>query len=232
VSGQVIVSRGTPDMMGTLAFKDAVFDRDRIRTGERSSARLLLGGKAVVTVRELSSLTVADQAGLASLHVAGGTVALAVARQRMRAEESVEVHLPGARASTRGAVFIAEASRTTDPAVSAIHVLSGRVEVTAAGRTLLLAGHQSLTITDGVIGPITTLGEKDLEQLAGNLDADQRSRPESTSGPSSGAGCCIGKLYPAVKAEEAGSVTSVTGKGMPIGFELPKGLVLPVGPAH
>ncbi|HEV8533642.1 MAG TPA: hypothetical protein VGT00_19630 [Methylomirabilota bacterium] len=115
MSGHVTVSRGAPDKVGTLAFKDAVFDRDRIGTGERSSARLLLGGKAVVTVRELSSLAIADQAGLASLHLAGGTVALAVARRRMHAEERVELHLPGARASTRGAVLIAEASRTTDP---------------------------------------------------------------------------------------------------------------------
>jgi hypothetical protein len=163
VSGHVMVSRGAPDKMDTLAFKDAVFDHDRIGTGERSSARLLFGGKALVTVRELSSLAIADEAGLASLHLAGGTVALAVARQRMRAEETVEVHLPGARASTRGAVLIAEAGRAKDPTVSAIHVLSGRVEVTAGGGTLLLAGHQSVTITDGVIGPITALTDKNLE---------------------------------------------------------------------
>jgi hypothetical protein len=232
VCGQVMLSRGAPDKMGTLAFKDAVFDRDRIGTGERSSARLLFGGKAVVTVRELSSLALADQVGLASLHLASGTVALAVARQRMRAEESVEVHLPGARASTRGAVLIAEASWMTDPAVSAIHVLSGRVEVTAVAGTLLLAGHQSVTITDGVIGPIRALNERDLEQLAGDLGADRLRRGESTSGFASGSGCCIGKTYPALKAEGADSVTSVTGKSMPIGFELPKGLILPIGPPH
>ncbi len=157
---------------------------------------------------------------------------LAVARQRMRAEESVEIHLPGARASTRGAVLIAEASWTTDPAVSAIHVLSGRVEVAAGSGTRLLAGHQSVTITDGVIGPITALTDKDLEQLAGDLSADRLRRGESSIGSSSGAGCCIGKISPAVKAEEVDSVTSVTGKGMPVGFELPKGLILPIGPAR
>jgi hypothetical protein len=232
VSGHVTVSRGAPDKVGTLAFKDAVFDRDRIGTGERSSARLLLGGKAVVTVRELSSLAIADQAGLASLHLAGGTVALAVARRRMHAEERVELHLPGARASTRGAVLIAEASRTTDPMVSAIHVLSGRVDVTDGGGTLLLAGHQSVTITDGVIGPITTLTDQDLEHLGGDSNADRLRRAESPSRFSSSAGWHIGKIYPAVKAEEANSVISVTGGGMPIGFELPKGFILPISPAH
>jgi hypothetical protein len=184
----------------------------------------------VVTVRELSSLAIADQAGLASLHLAGGTVALAVARRRMHAEERVELHLPGARASTRGAVLIA--SRTTDPMVSAIHVLSGRVDVTDGGGTLLLAGHQSVTITDGVIGPITTLTDQDLEHLGGGSNADRLRRAASPSGSSSGAGWHIGKIYPAVKAEEANSVISVTGGGMPIGFELPKGFILPISPAH
>jgi len=45
VSGHVIVSRGTSNEMSTLKFKDSLFDHDRIGTGERSSARLLLGGR-------------------------------------------------------------------------------------------------------------------------------------------------------------------------------------------
>jgi hypothetical protein len=105
------------------------------------------------------------------------------------------------------------------------------VEVTAGGGTRLLAGHQRVTITDGVIGLITTLTDKDLEQLGGDLNAD-RLLVQSPSGSSSGAGGCMGKIYPAVKSEDADSVISVTGKGMPIGFEQPTWFIPPISQAH
>ena len=230
VSGHVIVSRGTSDEMRPLNFKDSLFDHDRIGTGERSSARLLLGGKALVTVRELSSLTVAEQPGHAGFRLTGGAVALAVAGQRMRPDESVEIHLPSAVASARGAVLIVEATRATDPPVSVIHVLSGRVEVTTESASLRLARHQSVTITDGVMGPITTLTDREVEQLAADLRPDRLRRAEPPSSSASGADCCIGKIYPAVKAGEGESVRSVTDVGTQIGLELPRGFVLPLGP--
>jgi len=180
VSGHVIVSRGTSNEMSTLTFKDSLFDHDRIGTGERSSARLLLGGKALVTVRELSSLTTAEQPDRAGLRLTGGTVALAVAGQRMRPDESVDIHLPNAVASARGAVLIAEATRATGPAVSVIHVLSGRVEVITESATLWLT-RQSVTVTDGRMGPITTLTDRELEHLAASLRPDRLRRAEPPS---------------------------------------------------
>jgi len=126
VSGHVIVSRGTSNEMSTLKFKDSLFDHDRIGTGETSSARFLLGGKALVTVRQLSSRTIAEQPDRAGLRLTGGTVALAVAEQRMRPDENVDIHLPNAVASARGAVLIAEATRATDPAVGHSRSLGAR----------------------------------------------------------------------------------------------------------
>ena len=177
VSGRVIVSRGTSNEMSTLQFKDSLFDHDRIGTGERSSARLLLGGKALVTVREVSSLTIAEQPDRAGLRLTEGTVALAVAGQRMRPDESIDIHLPNAVASARGAVLIAEATRATGPAVSVIHVLSGRVEVITESATLWLT-RQSVTVTDGRMGPITTLTDRELEHLAASLRPDRLRRAE------------------------------------------------------
>ena len=231
VSGHVIVSRGTSNEMSTLKFKDSLFDHDRIGTGERSSARLLLGGKALVTVRELSSLTIAEQPDRAGLRLTGGTVALAVAGQRMRPDESVDIHLPNAVASARGAVLIAEATRATDPAVSVIHVLSGRVEVITESATLWLTRHQSVTVTDGRMGPITTLTDRELEHLAASLRPDRLRRAEPPSSAASSGDCCIGKIYPAVKSGEGDSVNALTGAGTRIGLELPRSFVLPLGPA-
>ncbi|HWM78340.1 MAG TPA: FecR domain-containing protein [Methylomirabilota bacterium] len=230
VSGHVTVSRGTSNEMRALKFKDSLFDHDRIGTGERSSARLLLGGKALVTVRELSSLTVAEQPGHAGLRLTGGAVALAVAGQRMGPDERVEIHLPSAVASARGAVLIVEATRATDPAVSVIHVLSGRADVTTESASLRLTRHQSVTVTDGVMGPITTLTDREVEQLAADLRPDRLRRAEPPRSSASGADCCIGKLYPAVKAGEGESVRSVTDVGTQIGLELPRSFVLPLGP--
>ena len=102
VSGQVIVSRGTPNEMNPLRFKETLFDHDRIGTGERSFARLLLGGKALVTVRELSCLTVTERPGHAGLRLTVGVVALAVAGQRMRPDESVEIRLLHREKLSRG----------------------------------------------------------------------------------------------------------------------------------
>ena len=46
-----------------LKFKDDVQYNDSIVTGDRSIIRMLLGGKAVVTVRERSSLTITEVPG-------------------------------------------------------------------------------------------------------------------------------------------------------------------------
>jgi hypothetical protein len=43
-----------------LRFKDGVHLHDRITTGERSIVRVLLGGKATVTARERSVLTITE----------------------------------------------------------------------------------------------------------------------------------------------------------------------------
>jgi len=99
----------------------------------------------------------------------------------MRPDESVDIHLPNAVASARGAVLIAEATRATDPAVSVIRVLSGRVEVITESATLRLTRHQSVTVTDGRIRPITTLTDRELEQLAASLWPDRLRRAEPPS---------------------------------------------------
>jgi hypothetical protein len=58
VEGTALVARVTTSEPQPLHFKDDVFLRDRITTGERSFVRVLLGGKATVTARERSMLTI------------------------------------------------------------------------------------------------------------------------------------------------------------------------------
>ncbi len=103
-----------------LKFKDDVFQNDRIVTRERSIVRLLLGGKAVVTVRESSALTITEVPGKSTIELQTGKIAVAVAKDRMRPGESVEVKTPNAIAAVRGTTFVVEVEGTTAQAGGAI----------------------------------------------------------------------------------------------------------------
>ncbi len=96
-----------------LKFRDDVFQNDRIVTGDRSLVRLLLGGKAVVTIRERSALTITEIPGKSTINLDDGKIAVAVARDRMRPGEQIEVKTPNAIAAVRGTTFVVEVSRAT-----------------------------------------------------------------------------------------------------------------------
>src|SRR5436309_7699158 len=72
-----------PQEARDLKFRDDLFFRDRIRTRERSIVRVLLGGKAVVTVRALSDLMITEDPGSPStVDLADGKIGLGVARSQ------------------------------------------------------------------------------------------------------------------------------------------------------
>ena len=150
LKGKVTVVRASSSKLTPLKFRDAVFVRDRITTGKDSFARVLLGGKAVVTIREFSAVTITEVPGVATVDVGGGRVAVAVARERMRPGDLVEVRTPNAVAGIRGTVIVAE---VFDAQRSVITVLKGVIDVTrldggrAAGPATTLNALQQVTIT-------------------------------------------------------------------------------------
>src|SRR5262245_6273685 len=110
IEGNVTARRtAVPDR--TLNFKDDVFLQDTVATGDRSLARMLLGGKAVVTVRERSVLTITEIPGKSTIDLESGKFALAVARERMRPGEEIQIRTPNAVAGVRGTVVITEVER-------------------------------------------------------------------------------------------------------------------------
>jgi hypothetical protein len=158
VTGHVTVSHAVSPAPQPLQFKDEVFYRDRISTAARSLARLLLGKKALVTVRELSELQLVDQAGTSTVHLALGKIAIGVARQRMRPGEIVEIRTQNAVAAIRGTVVVAETLTPpggSDP-VTHLHVLSGYIDVTTPGNPgappLRLVAPSSVTVTGDTRG--------------------------------------------------------------------------------
>ena len=108
LEGNVTAARAATAQPVALKFKDDVFVNDRVVTGDGSTARMLLGGKAVVTVRERSALTITEVPGKSTIALESGKIAVAVARERMTPGDQIEVRTPNAVAGVRGTVFVVE----------------------------------------------------------------------------------------------------------------------------
>jgi len=136
LAGHATVARATRTDPQPLRFKDDVFARDRIATAEKSIVRVLLGGKALVTVRELSALTITEEAGRSTVDLRSGKIAMGVVRRRMRPGEVIEIRTPNAIAAIRGTVLVVElipepggGSGSAQRYTTKVHVLHGLVEV-------------------------------------------------------------------------------------------------------
>ena len=114
----------------SLQMRDEIFVRDRIHTQQHSLVRVLLGGKALITVRELSVLTVTEEAGRVTVNLASGKIGVAVVKGRMRPGEVIEIRSPNATASVRGTVFVVEvdpvkAGVATPTTTTRVHLFHG-----------------------------------------------------------------------------------------------------------
>ncbi len=101
LEGTATATRSIAPRPVLLKTKDDVLLRDRIETAERSFARVLLGGKAVVTIRERSAVTITEAPGLATIDIDSGKMGLAVARERMQPGELIEIRTPTAIVGVR-----------------------------------------------------------------------------------------------------------------------------------
>ena len=92
--------------------------------------RVLLGGKATVTARERSVLTITEVPGVATVHLDEGRVSVAVSKGLMKPGESIEIKTPNAITAIRGTVVVAEVIRTERDVQSTITLLRGLIDVT------------------------------------------------------------------------------------------------------
>ncbi|PYM93198.1 MAG: hypothetical protein DME04_12720 [Candidatus Rokuibacteriota bacterium] len=145
LQGNVTAARAALPQPQPLKFKDDVFLNDRVVTGDRSLARLLLGGRAVVTIRERSALTITEVPGRSTIELDSGKIAVAVAKDRMRPGDQIEVKTPNAIAAVRGTVFVVEVIRTTADASGAQGGTTTNV-FTFTGEVLLTVGTQIVTL--------------------------------------------------------------------------------------
>jgi hypothetical protein len=163
LEGNVTAARSATPQPVALKFKDDVFVNDRVVTGDRSLARMLLGGKAVVTVRERSALTITEVPGHSTIELDSGKIAVAVAKDRMRPGERIEVKTPNAVAAVRGTVFVVEVIRASagaaQPGVTTnLYTFKDVVDFTVGQQTLSV-GADTFARATGIgvqTGPMTS----------------------------------------------------------------------------
>ncbi|HEY2992467.1 MAG TPA: FecR domain-containing protein [Methylomirabilota bacterium] len=162
VQGAATVTRVGASSALPLQFRGDVYAGDRIETGDQSRVQLLLGGKALLSVRESSVVTIGERPSASVIELTAGTLAVATARDRLKVGEIVEVRTPDAIVQIRGTVFVAEVSADAataagvpSAAASRFTVLSDVVDVIpiAAGESappvVKLTAWQTLIVSKG-----------------------------------------------------------------------------------
>ncbi|MGH7355168.1 MAG: FecR domain-containing protein [Candidatus Rokuibacteriota bacterium] len=184
LEGHVTAARAAVPQPILLKFKDDVYRQDRITTGDRSLARMLLGGKAVVTVRERSVITITEVPGRSTIDLVTGKIGLAVAKERMKPGEQIAIKTPNAVCAVRGTVVVAEVQSTTAQAgagapgiVTHFYVLRGAIEVlqlvpgtnTPTGGPLAVNTLQSFTAAGSAPPHVYEITPAQLDQITDGL---------------------------------------------------------------
>lgn len=192
VEGIVTAARLTSSTPVPLRFKDDVFVKDKITTAENSLVRVLLGGKAVITVRERSAVTITEVPGLSTIDLQSGAVRLSVAKDRMRSGEAIELRTPNAIGAIRGTVVVAEAAVPNGNlagATSTLHLLQGKVEVTQLnpltgaplGGPVMLAVMQSISAAGTAPARVTPIVPTQVDQITRGFEPKAPSQPEGAN---------------------------------------------------
>jgi len=220
--GEATVARGTTTQPLALKMRDDVFMQDRISTKERSLVHVLMGGKALLTVRELSVLTITEEGGRATVELQAGKVGLAVVRQRMKPGEIIEIRTPHAVAAVRGTVLVVEivpgAENQASAASTDVHLLHGKLDVSLASNPtappIQLESLQSVTASNLSLGRVRPLTPESVAAVTANLKMNRPSRP----GPSEKLVTAIGETQRTLAVATASALINAGHhKGRPAG---------------
>ena len=120
IDGRATVTRVAQPSSAALQFRDNLHLGDRITLAEHSRVKILLFGKSVLTMQELSTLTITEEVLRPTLFLDRGKIDYAVPRDRMQPSEVHEIRTPNAFARVHG-----------DPSIRALSIplLSGGVGV-------------------------------------------------------------------------------------------------------
>jgi hypothetical protein len=183
LEGPVTARRAVLPAPVALRFKDDIFLRDTVTTGERGFARFLLGGKAVVTVRERSVMTITEVPGRSTVELESGKIGLAVARERMQPGEVIDVRTPNAIVAVRGTVLVAEvgqtaAQGTTAPQpITSVYMIRGNASAdalnpstrAALGTPFVISDLQALNVVGASPPKVSTFTVDQIGQITAGL---------------------------------------------------------------
>jgi hypothetical protein len=191
LQGAATVARAVTPAPAPLKVKDDVFVKDRIVTGESAMVRILLGGKAVVTIRERSALTIHETPTTSTLELSGGKIALAVVKDLMKPGESIRIKTPNAMAGIRGTVIVAEVSPPAEnggAVATRFTLLTGVVDVVhlaagtgaPAGSPVVLQPLQTISIAGHTPpGPPQTISRAEAASVAADYRVPLPTPPPS-----------------------------------------------------
>jgi hypothetical protein len=168
--GQATVTRAPVATPAALKLADDVFVRDRLATAERSLLKVALGPRAVVTVRELSTLIITEQSGRSAVGIESGKLSFGLLPPAggpgAGPGQLYEIRTPNAVAAVRGTILIVETRRLPGPAPdggppfhSELSLLDGGpvdVFTGTSGRGVLQT-RQALSVIGNTIGAIRVL---------------------------------------------------------------------------
>jgi hypothetical protein len=188
--GEATVARVTLTQPLALRTHADVLLHDRITTRERSLVHVLLGNRALLTVRELSVLTITEGAARATVNLQSGKVGLAVARQLMRPGEVMELQTPNVVVGVRGTVLVVEivpAISGAQPAASPaaittkVSLLHGSVDVSLRNDPTAAPVHlnslEAVEVSGNTLGTVRSLSPEAVAAATSGLTANELSRP-------------------------------------------------------
>lgn len=187
--GEATVARVAAPQPEALKKLDGVFPMDRITTKERSVVHVLMGGKALLTVRELSVVTITEEGGRSTVDLQSGKVGLAVVREKMKPGDVIEVHTPHAVAAVRGTVLVVEivpGSAGNDRLQSGesstnVHLLHGKLDVSLRSKPgaapVQLESLQTVTVTRDLLGTMRPLSPAAAAAITTDLRPRQQAVP-------------------------------------------------------
>ena len=151
LAGQAEIYHASLPDSAPLALRDDVYVRDRIQTHEESVVRLLLGGKAAVTVRELSVLTISEDPNQSQVELHSGRVALRINKALMRPGDVVEIYTPNAIIGVRGSLVVVEVEGSVDAPQSHVTAVEASLPILVApradpARTTALNPNEAVTV--------------------------------------------------------------------------------------
>lgn len=166
LQGQATVTRPPVATPAALKDQEKVFVRDRLATAERSILKVSLGLRALVTVRELSTLTITEQTGRSAVGIESGKLSFGLYTPPGAPAQLYEIRTPNAVAAVRGTVLIVETRRLPGPAPdggppfhSELSLLDGGPVNVTGGTSggAVLQGNQALSVIGNTFSGVRIL---------------------------------------------------------------------------